>query len=392
MFLLCLVSSCLCVLVVNYFVLFVPFCGYFLEPIEVPRRESSKIYREDSVMTRKRKFILTSIVTSIALGLSALAGLALAQEAVPQEPPTPPEVAEAPQAFSYFFDGGTFLGVYPEDITRENMARYGLHEVHGVGVTGVVKGSPAEKAGLKKDDVIVRFDGEPVTSVRKLNRLVNEAAPDQTVKITISRGGSEQELAVTLAKHQEFEREWEMNLPRGHIFRNGGSERGEDIFVFPLGANRRIGVSTQSLTRQLADYFGAKDGGVLITSVSENSAAAKAGLKAGDVITAIDGEKVESSGDVSRAINKKQDGEVTLTILRDKATRTIKVTPEKSQGPLVWPGRTIAGRRIVIPPVDLGEFPGMNIQLPTIEIPRIALPKIDINIPRPLIRVTRRAI
>src|SRR5256885_12076745 len=64
---------------------------------------------------------------------------------------------------------------------------------------------------------------------------------------------------------------------------------------------------SQGLTKQLADYFGVKDGGLLITSVTENSPAAKAGLKAGDVITAAEGEKVTSSGDLTRAINKKDE-------------------------------------------------------------------------------------
>src|SRR5881396_3663154 len=68
---------------------------------------------------------------------------------------------------------------------KKNMSRYGLREVRGVGVTQVIKDSPAEKAGLKKDDVILRFDGESVTSVRKLTRLVSEAAADQTVRLTI---------------------------------------------------------------------------------------------------------------------------------------------------------------------------------------------------------------
>src|SRR5206468_815448 len=92
---------------------------------------------------------------------------------------------------------------------------------------------------------------------------------------------------------------------------------GDGKFVFTMGSYRRIGVSTQQLTKQLADYFGVSEG-LLITSVSENSAASKAGLKAGDVITAVDGEKVDSPGDVSRALNKKQDGSVTLTIVRNR--------------------------------------------------------------------------
>src|SRR6266566_1638518 len=92
-------------------------------------------------------------------------------------------------------------GLIAEDIGKENMGRYGLSDVRGVGVTEVVKDSPAEKAGLKKDDVIVRFDGESVSSARKLTRLVSESAPDHTVRLSFMRGGVEQEVSVTLAKH-----------------------------------------------------------------------------------------------------------------------------------------------------------------------------------------------
>src|SRR2546423_1401070 len=109
------------------------------------------------------------------------------------------EPGSTAQTFSLFVDGD-FLGVGGEDITKENMSRYGLREIRGVGVTQVIKDSPAEKGGLKKDDVILRFDGESVTSVRKLTRLVSEAAADQTVRLAISRGGAEQELGVTLSK------------------------------------------------------------------------------------------------------------------------------------------------------------------------------------------------
>src|SRR5207248_2790609 len=122
-----------------------------------------------------------------------LSALADAEAQTPQEP--------GARNFSVFFDGVTYLGVGTEDVNKENMARYGLREVRGVGVTEVMKDSPAEKAGLRKDDVIVRFEGESVTSVRKLTRLVNESAPDQTIRLTISRGGAEQEVTATLSKH-----------------------------------------------------------------------------------------------------------------------------------------------------------------------------------------------
>src|SRR5206468_2787137 len=101
-------------------------------------------------------------------------GIALAQQATPPGAPRAPEMPNAPEmplapdeppAFSFFIDGGSFLGVYAEDVNKENMGRYGLREARGVGITQVVKDSPAEKAGIRKDDVILRFEGDSVTSV-----------------------------------------------------------------------------------------------------------------------------------------------------------------------------------------------------------------------------------
>ncbi len=253
-------------------------------------------------------------------------GLVLAQQT--------PAAPELPDNFTFHFNGGSFLGIYTEEITRENMGRYNLREVRGVAISKVIEGSPAEKAGLKKDDVVVRFNGEDVTSVRKLNRLISEVAPDHAARVTISRSGGEQELSVTLAQRKDFTTA--MTLPRmdgqsrkelENLFGNQGT------FNLALGSSRRIGVSTTVLTKQLADYFGAAAGhGVLLTSVRDDSPAAKAGLKAGDIITEVDGEKIEDAGDLSRAINRKTEGEITLTIVRDKSQRTIRVTPEKGEG------------------------------------------------------------
>ena len=142
-------------------------------------------------------------VFSLLISLFLTASLALAQQ-TPLAPVAPPAPGEPfGQSFSLLIDGGSFLGVYAEDINKENMGRYGLREARGVGITSIVKDSPAEKAGLKKDDVILRFDGDSVTSSRKLSRLVSEVAPDQTVRLGISRSGSEQEVAVTIGKRKD---------------------------------------------------------------------------------------------------------------------------------------------------------------------------------------------
>ncbi|MEP6741999.1 MAG: PDZ domain-containing protein, partial [bacterium] len=286
--------------------------------------------------------------------------------------------------------------------------RYNLREVRGVGITQVVKDSPAEKAGLKKDDVILRFDGENVTSVKKLNRLVSEVAPDQSVRLGISRGGSEQEVSVTIGKRNESLNAGEgfralqgmPNLrglitpeaPGGNVWKweGPGAIPGGDGMVFAFGNNRRIGVSTMQLTKQLAEYFGVAQGqGVLVTSVTDDSPAAKAGIKAGDVITAIDGEKVEGAGDVARGINKKKDGDVTLTVIRKGNQRTITVTPTEVKPMVAPPGVPQSARRIVIPRIELGSIPEMNISIPRIELPTI--PQIDVQLPTkaPKVRVIR---
>jgi len=333
-------------------------------------------------MTRNK----LGLVLALIIGAGVIAGgIVYAQEAAAPLAATEAQEAQEPatadKSFSFLIDGGAFLGVGTEDISRENMGRYGMREVRGAGVTQVVKGSPAEKAGLRKDDVILRFDGESVTSARKLSRLVNESAPDQTVRLTISRGGAEQEVSVTLSK-QTMNSLLRASI-RDDILKGMKDwpqvQNGDGNFVFSFGANRRIGVSTQPLTKQLADYFGAKDGGLLITSVNENSPAARAGLKAGDIITAVDGEKVDSSGDIVRAINKKEEGEISLTVLRDHNSRTVNLTPEKSKEPTVLRPGTVGTRRIVIPSVQVPAIPEMNIEIPRIVIP--ATPKIDVTVP-----------
>src|SRR5215813_8935682 len=135
---------------------------------------------------------------SLLAAIVLTAGSALGQQTPPPAPEPPDEPLD--QNFEFFLGGDGFLGVYAENISRENMGRYHVNQVRGVGVTRIVKDSPAEKAGLRKDDVILRIDGESITSVRKLNRIVSELAPDQSVKITVSRGGSEQDITATISK------------------------------------------------------------------------------------------------------------------------------------------------------------------------------------------------
>jgi serine protease Do len=298
---------------------------------------------------------------------------------------TTPDQGEGHALAMTLFGGGNFLGVTTESVTKETQGRYNLSgEARGVAVLSVAAGSPAAKAGLQKGDVILRFDGETVSSVQKLQRLISEAAPEHATRLTISRNGAEQDVTVTLARREEFPRVQGFKLGPGEEFQlgegwpkdNGAWQKQMDelrqkfdklpkdgnSFVL-FGNSRRIGVTTTQLTAQLADYFGiAGRTGVLVTSVAENSPAAKAGLRAGDIITDVDGEKISATGDLVRALGRHDEGDVTLNVTRDKQTRTVKVTPERAQPSTLFAPDT--------PPMTF-TMPRISMRLPRVVVPRV---------------------
>jgi membrane-associated protease RseP (regulator of RpoE activity) len=292
-------------------------------------------------MLRKSFVFILLVVSTCAL--------AFAQTA-PTEPKKPREFTRTLVAGVPF--DGSYLGVQTKEVSKENMAQFGLNEVRGVAIEKVLENSPAAKAGLMNNDVIVRFNGEEVTSVRKLTRLIGEVAPDHTAKITVLRNGAERDFDVTMGKRevpQFFDGNFKFenfpplatipempNFPKGELPQlkefPQTNESSPKAFVFTTGSNRQIGIGVTGLTKQLGDYFGVAEGkGLLINSVRENSPAAKAGLRAGDIIVEIEGKEVKGNGDLIRAINEKKEGDVTLTIIRDKNRQTISVTPEVSK-------------------------------------------------------------
>ena len=260
--------------------------------------------------------------------------------------------------------GGGYLGVYLEEVTPERTKELGLKEERGAIVMKVVADSPAEKSGLKENDVIVSFNGRRVDSVRELQRLLNETPSDRSVQIEIIRSGSRQTLATALAKRsfQGFglagpdeksmkQREESMKGAEESLKRSEEALKqyqgrldtfprdfGDFTFVnpgeFAFFGGTRLGITAESLTDQLAEFFGVKDSkGALVASVGENSPAAKAGIKAGDVIIAVDNEKVDSVKALIKALSAKKEGTVAVKIVRNRAEQTINVTLEKREPP-----------------------------------------------------------
>jgi serine protease Do len=311
---------------------------------------------------------------------------AAAGAAVHAQTPAPRTGGES-RVFSMFFDGdGGYLGVEATEVTKENFGTFGLRDVRGVAIERVVDGSPAEAAGLRAGDVIVKFNGEDVTSVRKLTRLIADVAPDHQVKLTVFRSGSDRELTATLAKRPvpRFDdgafsmaipgQGGRLQVPRGTLIPNPpdsplamppltGMPRIEgfppagaqgDFLTFRSFGGRQIGISITPLTKQLSDHFGVTSG-VMINNVRENSPAAKAGLKAGDIIVEVDGKELKGDMDLVRAIAEKRAGDVQLTIVRDRNRQTLNVTPEDVKSgfqSFEFPddGSVAPGGRILAPP------------------------------------------
>jgi serine protease Do len=226
---------------------------------------------------------------------------------------------------------GATIGVGIRDVDASEAARQNLSA--GVLIEDVRANSPAEKAGVRRSDIVTEFDGERVRSARQFSRLVQETPPGRTVKLTVLRDGRTNDLSIT----PEPGRAADVLIDRDRLAERLG-ELG-DRLPFNLdfeatGPRGRLGAAVENLTPQLATYFGVKDG-VLISSVSENSPAARAGLKAGDVITTIDGRSVTSRNALVRVLRDvDSDQEITIGIVRDRKESSVRAsldTPERRQ-------------------------------------------------------------
>jgi serine protease Do len=253
---------------------------------------------------------------------------------------------------------GRQLGVDVRDLDAEAL-KGAAGAASGVRIDGVNEGSAAAKAGLREGDIVVEVDGEPVRSARQFSRLIQETPEGRSVKLGVVRNGARQSIEVTPeprrfafdADGERIGREVERSLrdleprmrelePRLREFGPLLRERLRDLeprmrefrYSFPRdfdfdfdGSPRtgRLGVQLSELTPQLAEYFGAKDGGVLVSSVGGDSPAAKAGLKAGDVITSVNCDRVRRTSDLVDAL-RDNTGELAIGIVRDKKEQSLK--------------------------------------------------------------------
>jgi S1-C subfamily serine protease len=220
-----------------------------------------------------------------------------------------------------------WMGLYTQTVDHELAKAFNLKAEKGVVVNEVIENSPAEKAGLKEEDIILSANGTSIESADDLTDFVDHAKPGDKVTLDIIRDGKEMTLALTLGDRSDSaERVYNFRMPK--IPSIPKSARAPMVFSFNTNDDGSyIGVSLTDLTEQLGDYFGVKNGnGVLVSDVEKESPAEKAGIKAGDVIVGIDGEKVADSRDVSDMIKDKKPGATaSLDLIRDRKPVNLKV-------------------------------------------------------------------
>ena len=199
-----------------------------------------------------------------------------------------------------------WLGVTIQNLTPDLAKQFDLENENGVLIGDIVDGSPAEKAGLKRGDVIVEFNGTKVTDPNQIRNMVANTEPGKEVEVTIIRNNEEMKKKVTISELPS-----EMQKP--------STEEYDNLLK---------GVTVQDVTPELYDKFSIpkKITGVIITDISEDSAATNV-LVQGDIIQEINRERISNVKDYERVVSRIKAGtDILLVIYRGRTSLYITLS------------------------------------------------------------------
>ena len=176
-----------------------------------------------------------------------------------------------------------WLGVSIQDLTPEMAEKFGVKQTQGALVAEIVDNTPAARAGLRRGDVIIEYNGKSVPNITKLRMRVAATPPDTTVKMVVLRDGKRKTLTARIAK-----------LTDSAIAAASGA-----------ATAKSLGLSVQTLTADLAKTLGIKArAGVVVTAVTEGGAAAEKGIQRGDVIVEVNRRPVNDAAAFNEALRK----------------------------------------------------------------------------------------
>ena len=198
-----------------------------------------------------------------------------------------------------------WLGVSIQEVTSDLAEEFGVKDLKGAIVSGVMKESPAEKAGIKQGDVILKFNGKDVEDTGHLRNMVSQSAIGTKVKVKLLRQKKEIEVEVSIAE-----------LPK----KLGEAAAEEDAAESQEESNALSGITVRELTPELAKRFGAGEGdaGVVVVKVDAGSKAFEAGIRQGDVVLQVNQKDIATIEDYKKAVARLKAKERILLLIRRK--------------------------------------------------------------------------
>jgi serine protease Do len=191
-----------------------------------------------------------------------------------------------------------FLGLVPQDIDDNLAKALNLKSTKGSLVGDVSSDGPADKAGIKRGDIITSFNDKEIEDSQKLREIVAETKPGSTVPVAILRDGKGLVLNVTLAER-----------PNNVAAAGEGKQQEEN--------SEKLGLSVEALTPSLASQLGyEKDHGVVVTAVADGSPASETNIRRGDLIKEVNKSSIHSVSDFTRAIAKVKKGDSIAFLVR----------------------------------------------------------------------------
>jgi S1-C subfamily serine protease len=226
-----------------------------------------------------------------------------------------------------------YLGLGMRDVDTDRAAQLKLKAATGVEVVTVDHDAPACKAGVRIHDVILSMNGQTIVGQAQLQRMLHDTPAGHTVSLLISRDGQQQTLAVQLADRATLEADaWSQHTPvpdpdsDAALPAGTGGSFGNGIFSSLTSNPFYTGLDLDMLGPQLANYFGVHDGqGLLVRRVDDNSPAAVAGLRAGDVITKVNGQNIATTNQWAHTIHSNRGKPLQLTVIREKHEGTVNM-------------------------------------------------------------------
>jgi len=228
--------------------------------------------------------------------------------------------------------GTAYLGVMVDSVSPEKGAE--LHLTNGGAlIANVDQDGPACRAGLKSGDVVVAYNGKPVSGSEQFAGLIHSSAPGSTVTMTVIRGGQSKDIKVTLGDWKQM-----AEMPKAPL-----SPAGSMAFAVPPVPpmppvaypaidipggpmiSARHGIVVEAMSPQLCEFFGVPSNqGVLVRSVEKGSPGAAAGLRAGDVIIRVNNEAIRDTADWRRALRVRA-SKIPVALIRDRKEITLQM-------------------------------------------------------------------